>query len=1083
MSKKHLATRKDFSFTKILIATAVFTVLNTMSLTGMNFFPNGGFDGNWRPAWNRMIGENYLPDTPGWKLAQEDGNQFLVSDSSGQALELQFEGPSRNVKTVLAMRCPDGTCNVTVEFFSYSYLQPLPMGKKVFAVGKQWKDFTLKSTRDNRMRMQNMAPLKIRITPPKGSVVMVDNVRYEGNQVPVPAKPIEVPSNASSKEKPGMLDEKIPFTVRHEKTAAGVPFTVVLPFGAGDFKCAGDKAGVQVRNSDGKAFPAQGRVLSRWPVDGSVRALAVDTEADLKKGDNQFLAEAGSIPEKGDWSPQLTLHLYATDAMGNAYAGICTPDKSEIDGPLRRALYGEAKLKSPGMPDIPVQCRTGFFRGVPDVEIEVSIRNPYGNVPFVLGSAEVVVKSGKAGKAEKKSIVTSPGDKPLAPGALSVTSAGGVFIMPQAAERHPSAVEVDANGDFKGTLWSGEWKQLCMSYNIALTRRFIWSPDQNVASRFGGEAPIAMAEPARFGKTRYFLLPLGTIDRKNYPYAAKRIDESFQQRYTKEGHMNACQNGLFNYGDRPGDGGWSNLESFEDYAEIMRAIVYGDLGRLAFAFDRAIHYRDIDTFGGLCHYHMSNHVAGGTSYSHSWCQGIICHYLLTGNPRSLAVLKEVAQGHLNTPIDNKEISEARSLSRFLLGLTDLYGVLGWPELKERFYAQVKHAEKTNLTEKRHDDTLFPWHARLDPYQVWYGACAFMEMYMLTGEKSLLDSFHREMKASFNTEFYYLDLKECWPGLPPEKGFPIHLGFLSRHRGSLIYPLLVFQSKIDKNPELLKLAQQAAYTDWCTGRMSGGVATDFFRLSGQEGKRPEAELLAEAKELVFNAASPKILNSDFSLSPDWFVYWHLPALRQMGYDSAVKEWPLAKDKDFKKLDEEYLRFNHKVSPWRNYSRRLGYLDRDDYGEAAPALRVQLSSKWSLGIGATVAGAYVRMDPGRWRWRASFKSDETLDQKSFARMQLFIPGERKQFLSVNFNDKPDKINLQNHGPVILCNDPVDHQASNATFKILPGKKPGWKILEMDFTLPTPMIGMPMFYLYLAPGHVDSFTLLDDFSLEKI
>ena len=1054
----------------------VLLLMGAASLCGENFFPNGSFEGNWRPAWNRMAGESYLAGTPGWSLKKEGSSQFLESDGSGTPLELQFEGPARDLRITFSMMSGKPGTPVTAEFFSYSYLNPLPLGKKVFTPGAKWGDFSFISARDNRMRMHNMAPLKLKITPPKGVTLRVDNVRCEKKFPPLPNKVVK---RVPAPETPGAavpINEKIPFTVGQTKAALNVPFTVALPFGAGQFKCPGTWAGVRVRDAAGKVWPAQARVIARWPRDNSVRALAVDTAADLKAGRNTFTAEPGKAPEKGNWAPRQTLYLSATDGQGNVYTGSSTPETSEIDGPLRKVFSGWTSLKAPGKPEIPVQCRTGFFRGVPDVEIEVSLHNPYANVPFILGSAEVTIRTGKQGKAEKKSVVTSPGAKPLTPGSLCVSSAGGVLIMPQAAERHPAALETTPDGTFKAALWPKELKQLCLSHNLVLTRRFIWSPDPRAADRFGGEAPTALAEPARFGQTRFFLLPLGTVDRKNYPYAAACIDDSFQFRYTKAGQMKSGQNGLFNYGDLPGDGGWSNLESFEDYAEILRAVVYDDPGKLAFAFDRAVHYRDIDTFRGVCHYHMSNHVAGGTSYSHSWPQGIVCHYLLTGDPRSRAVLEELSDADLAVPVNYRDISEARALSRYLLGLADLYGVLGRPALRERFYAQVRHAEKTNLTPKRNDDTIFPWGSRLDPYQVWYGACAFMEMYFLTGDKALLDSFHREMKASLNMEFFALDLKESWPGVPPEKGWPIQLGFHSRHRGSLIYPLLVFQSRIDNDPGLLKLAQRAAYADWCAGRLNGGDATTFFRLSGQEGKTPEKQLIAEARKLVFDAASPKLLNGDFSLSPKWFVHWHLPDLRQMGFDSAVDEWPLQRHKDFKKINQERMeKFSAKVSPWRYYSRLFGFLDTEEFGAKPPALGVQLSSRWVLGRMAAVGGAYVRMDPGKWRWRASYKTDAASGPQCFARMRFFFPGEMMQFMTVN---------LAKTGPVpVIDNGQAKNRARDFTARITPGPKPGWKTLEMVFTVPKPGVAMPMFYLYLAPGHTDTFIRLDDISLEKI
>ena len=1062
---------KMTAFSKLI---TVLLSVSSVILHGENFFPNGTFEGEWVPVWNRMCSESYLPATSGWKLCKEGNNQVLQSDRSGKALELQFEGPARKLNVSLSMMSSREGAPVTVEFYSYKAFQPLLFNRKIFKTGTKWGDYSFVTGWNIQMRMRNMAPMKLKIIPPKGVVLRVDNVRCEKKFKPLLNKIVKRPFPLELPEKIVSLNEKIPFIVRQNRNAGKVPFTVVLPFGSGEFKCPGTWAGVQVRNSNGKVFPAQGRVIARWPADNSVRALAVDSSADLQKGINHMTAEAGVMPENGEWKPQMSLKISATDNTGNIYQGSCTPGDIEINGPLRKVFSGWCMLKSHGRPDIPVQCRTGFFRNIPDVEIEVSLHNPYSNIPFMLRDAEVIVESGTPGKAESRKITLEPKAKPLKPGALSVDAAGGVLIMPQAAERHPAALSVDSSGVFRAALWPKGLKTLSLSHNLVLTRRFIWSPDKACLDRFGGDAPIAMAEPARFGRTRFFLLPLGIIDRKNYPYAAARIDESFRYRDTKAGLMEANLNGLFNYGDQPGGVGWGNLESFVDYSEILRSIVYADPEKLAFAFDRAVHYRDIDTFRGVCLYHIGNHVAGGTSYSHSWPQGIICHYLLTGDSRSRAVLEELANAHLSVPVNDKDISQARSLSRYLLGLVDLYGVLGKKELKERFYVQFRHAEKINLTSKRNDDTIFPWWNRLDPYQVWYGACAFMEMYFLTGDKSLLVPFRREMKASLNREFFFLDLKECWPGVPPEKGWPIQLGFHSRHRGSLIYPLLVFQSRIDNNPELLKLAQRIAYADWCAGLTGGGDATDFFRLSGQEGQIPEEELLTEAKQLIFDAASPKLLNGDFSMSQKWFVHWHLPATRQMGFDSAVDEWPLEKNKDFQKIGRERKKFTAKVSPWRFYSRLFGFLDRDVFGSESPSLGLQISARRVQGRSVAVNGVHVRLEPGRWRWRASFMLDKGMG-KSYARMYFFYPGEKIQFMTVGLTGK-NKGNVMDDGP-------LKQQAVNYSAKIISGEKPGWKTLEMEFTVPKQGIAMPMFFFLIAPAHQDSFIHLDDVSLEKI
>ncbi|MBQ9754055.1 MAG: hypothetical protein IJV93_04820 [Lentisphaeria bacterium] len=1049
---------------------AVLAVFGTaLPLWGENFFPNGNFEGDWRPTWNRMACESYALETPGWNLVKGRSGQYLQSDGSGKALELQFEAPVRNLKITLSLKGEKNGQPVTVLLNSYRNLSPLVLGKAVFKTAVTPKSFTLVPKRDNRMRYYNHAPWKLTVIPPKGAKITVDDVQCSAPLKPELRRlPVQAPL-PSVAQGGTALKESVPFTVKHYgNTTQKVPFTVVLPFGAGKFKSTSEWVGVQIRSTEGKLFPAQGRIISRWPQDRSVRALAVDAVADLKSGINKMTAVPGRLgaPLRGGQK----ISIYAVDAEGIVYRGSFTPANVEISGPVRHVVSGWTTLKAQGKPAIPVQCRMGFFKGIPDVEMEVSLYSPFENRPFTLREAFVSIDSGKKVKHYAKLAVGKiPHKKYFLQGASTI-------IMPQMSERHPAALQL-GNGHAMIALWPDDVKQLSLSFNLALTRRFIWSPEKKAVERFGYERTVAMAEPARYGATRFFLLPLGAVDRKNYPFAAKKIDGSFQFRYSKAGQIKAKQTGLFDYGDLPGDGGWSNLESFKDYAELLRAVVCGDHDLLNFAFDRAIHYRDIDTFKGNSLYHAGNHVGGGFSYSHSWPQGIICHYLMTGDPRSKAVVEEAAAAYMATPVNNKDIRGARSLSRYLLGLVDFYGALGNEALKKRFYAQVKFAEKLNLTPNRTDDTIFPWNgARLDPYQVWYGCCAFMEMYFLSGDKLLLEWFRREMSASLKMDFYALDLKEMWPGISPEKGLPIQLGFNSRHRGSLLYPLLVFMSQIDGKPELIRLARLAAYADWCSGTAFGGDSLEFFRLSALTVPSDEAKLVADAKSLIFQGAAAKLPNGDFSKSNKWFLNWNLHGLRQMAYDNAVDDWPLVKNKDFRKMNKERLeRFAYRVSPWRYYARLLGYLDNEVYGKSAPSLLIQLSSQWALGRSLVIGGAHVKMTPGKWRVSFSFKSDKALGKQSFFRLRLFEPGYPMEFISADLS-RTGNVPPRDNGPRKSC--VTDRRAV-----IRNGKKSGWKEFEMIFDLPKTVVGKVMFYLYLAPGYRDSFTWIDDVKLEKI
>ena len=1055
-----------------LFASLAAGVCLTGSLAGVNYFPNGALEGSWRPSWNRLAVESYALETPGWTLVKGASGQCLQSDGSGKPLELQFEAPTQ-LKVLLDLKGEKKSTSVTVTLGSYLNFTPLILDKKVFSVTDSQKTFTLVPGRHNRMRYRGFAPWKVTITPPKGAKITVDNIRCEDSKKAILSKVSRKAPTPSIAATAGELVENVPFTVKHYgNSSANVPFTVVLPFASGKFKCNKEWVGVAVRSADGKLFPAQGRIISRWPADKSVRALAVDAVAALKSGVNKMSVVPGKMGAPLSGSQKITVE--AVDGEGISYTGAFTPSNVEFAGPVRRVVSGWMDLKAPGKAPIPVHCRMGFFKGIPDVEIEVSLHSPYENAPFVIRNAYASLDSGKKVKHHAASKVFVKGKKLFS--APHFLKGAGAIIMPQMSERHPAELQI-RNSQFRIALWPDFTKQLCLSYNLVLTRQFVWSPDPAAADRFGYERTVAMAEPARYGETKFFLLPLGAVDRKNYPFSAKKIDETFQFRYSKPGQVKAGQTGIFDYGDLPGDGGWSNLESFKDYAELLRAVVCGDHDLLNFAYDRAIHYRDIDTYRGDSLYHSGNHVSGGFSFSHSWPQGIICHYLMTGDPRSKEVVEKAAASYLNTPITSGDIAGARSLSRYLLGLADFYGAVGDEKLKARFYTQVKHAEKTNLTPKNPDNTIFPWNgARLDPYQVWYGCCAFMEMYFLSGDKILLDWFRREMKASLSMDFYTLDLQEMWPGVTPAKGWPIQLGFNSRHRGSLLYPALVFLSQIDKNSELLTIAQRTALADWCSGTGYGGDSLEFFRLCVLTGGIPEAQLLKEAEDLIFTAAASEIRNGDFSKSDKWFTHWNLHALRHMGYDSAVNEWPLVKNKDFKKLNKERMeRFSSKVSPWRYYARLLGYLDTENYGKAAPSLRVHLTSDWALGRTAVVGGAYVRMTPGKWRWSLSYNADKNLGSQSFFRLVIFEPGKPNQFLTINMA-QTGKADVKDIGP-------VKSKLRNRKVTIKAGTKPGWKDLEFTFDLPRDSVARPMVYLYLAPGEKNSFIWLDDIKLEKI
>ena len=114
--KKHLFT--------FLAAAAAF------ALAAENFFPNGTFEGDWRPVWNRMNTESYLLEMPGWELIRSKSGNFLQSGTEGKALELQFEGHSYTGTLSLDLKGAKKGQTVTLTLNTYQKFLPLVLLKK-----------------------------------------------------------------------------------------------------------------------------------------------------------------------------------------------------------------------------------------------------------------------------------------------------------------------------------------------------------------------------------------------------------------------------------------------------------------------------------------------------------------------------------------------------------------------------------------------------------------------------------------------------------------------------------------------------------------------------------------------------------------------------------------------------------------------------------------------------------------------------------------------------------------------------------------------------------------------------------------
>ena len=1062
-----------------------------------NIFPDSSFEKGIPGPWNRMIDQNYMADSS-WV---RDGStafhgKYALRSTGSSPLELSTEGFCSPGTFSVYMKSAAPGAKVRVEFFSYNRFSPLRLAGKEFTLSEKWQRLRLALPKKYLKFDTGTAPLFCRITPLSKGILWADCLQIEeGGLTPwreyapktysleegakrLAPDTSSVTFSKTDKLSAGAgLDGEWEFRVSYPVKASNVPVEMALPLPQG--KCFSINE-MHVADSRGKVYPLQSRVLSRWPQDGSCRSVLFSFEADLQKGGNRFVVKKGDeVKVHIPVGKPLTFTVSAADSSGAEYVSEKVVPVVEYSGKLYTCYLFRGGLVRGSRFFAPYEVRQKVWHLSGRVEISALIRNPNSSM-MVLKNAALHIETGKAGA---KALYKQYFDRKLekfthAPDGKCgfVRSAGGTLLMREASLRHPVKLEVDEKGRFTAHLWSDDLRSLILSRRTVLHREFVFTAanGKDVPDSLGYKS-VGMAKPEYFAKSRFFILPTGFL-RNDQPHFKKSMGDYgfFFSGEAKRifNYTGRFLHGVFNYGDVYGDGGWGNLESYLDFAEMIYAVSMNEHKAFKWALNRAKHYRDMDIAGGVACYHSSNHSGGvGYDFSHSWPQGVLYHYLLTGDFRSLDVIKEVIANYMSHPIDYKYIQGSRSLGRYLLGLADFYGLTGDEKIARRFVEQIRFTEKHELSPRHKDQTLFRWHGRLDPFHVWYGCCAMMEMYLLTGNKEILPSFRREMENSLNPDFYRNDLKELYPGAPFHETLPIHAGLLSCHRGALFYPLMKFYSELTGEKKYLHLAQRAAYAAFLPG-IPKAWPMDALRLAVLDNTS-EKELLKEVFALQRKAAPRQILNGDFSMTPDWFTHWHLPAGRQMSYDDAVKSWPLREKKEFPLLINEYRQREELVSPWRGYSRNFGWMDHKEFGEKAPSLRVTLSSKWAMGKSTSLACAPLFIEKGRYSFTGRFKFEEGIDKSTSVFIHMIPEGEKRARvlfpLGTTGSFKVETYHPQNF-------------MTGLRGQIKPWRKPGWQEFEFVFTVNTPCIFAPQFNFKLKNRSAQAHAHVDDFKLER-
>jgi hypothetical protein len=149
------------------------------------------------------------------------------------------------------------------------------------------------------------------------------------------------------------------------------------------------------------------------------------------------------------------------------------------------------------------------------------------------------------------------------------------------------------------------------------------------------------------------------------------------------------------YGDDRGDMGWGNMETMVDHSIFLLYIRSLNPWYYRRAFDAAVHYRDVDIShpSGQCRVHSYNNTLLPWDGSHSWIKGVLDHYLLTGDPRSLRAANEHARWIQTKPIEYEIKKGTRRFTRLLENLSDIYRFTGHKAYLNNFTERIDKAEE------------------------------------------------------------------------------------------------------------------------------------------------------------------------------------------------------------------------------------------------------------------------------------------------------------------------------------------------------------------------------------------------------
>ena len=1109
--------------------------------SGAADFPNSSFECDVEPLWNRMPDQDVMrmPQPVKYTYSSDSvsGKRSLVL--KGQPFETSFECTGgfdkENVVFALDMKAAQET-RVRVKITLYALTDKKVHFEKTFKVGNSWQKFKLPC----KGRWSSIGPVSLLVDPGKGEV-LIDNCGFvqakkaavQNVTGGVPEKQIRVPAYIPLRKESYFGTgrcEASQWAFRVFPAAAGAEKNVPLSgvmffpkskvfFNSGNFALYDGK----------KKLAASFTPVAAWPKDKSLSALRVDFACDTAKSvktlslrftpgkrivEKNVGAKNGIFSRNGVvinlknnnlWEKNGKLGkgtLSGIDYAGRLYTFKVLTDVFEISNSqnvtlLRRGKMVSSDGKSIGLADV----RLIFRSARQGVELDIVLANS-ANLPVLIkelywqsavpGSKEQVKMTVYGSKQKKRFTVDTVrkgklrrehirNDNYKVQPQITLRGKSGVTLHCfDGAKYFPSELET-GKGMVRGALWPASAKVLSLAPGLSLHKKFLIS-SENIKGN-PDLAAVVLPSGKAFADSG-IMISVAAHNPEKFPYFEQRLKTGLGKLAPEEIHVR-FNYGQFDYGDHPGDGGWANLESFEDYVLFHRALRAEDpeLFRLAQEANNHYIYVDTDIRRGLPHVHCSNHVIGGTAFGHAWVPGVLSSYLVTGSPAHYQVARRMLKACLEMSVKDKAIQQGRNFGFFELTLAEGYAVFNDPEIVTRYMKQLRYQvdryaknkptpaeqwmQRTSIP--RQNSLFFVNGSGLVPFHCWYGLTAFLKMYELTQDPYILPVLEKEFKNIMSLEMTYRpQLETHWPGLPAEKMFPAIATDYLMGRGAFYYPVLAKYARISGKKEFRDLAVDTLYCGLLAARNAGDLQDVFMAapLVDLPENFNEEKQIKKIRDLLWNGAAKEVMNGDFSQS---LLYRDL-VIPKNGIGTPVyPKWALAKPYP------RYWHFTeHKQIISSQFMTFRGYyytLDEKEFGKAAPSLRLDMQNK-SFFTGTSLTGAKFRLEPGEYEYAVSIKMLPGSEMRRVG-MRVIPFAKAASRIGVALNGKNEMIH-----DISADKTPAIY---NASYKDT--GKPGWKRVTFRFRITEPSLGVFRVTYNLLPKVKSGHIYLDDISVKRI